>query len=160
MERGHNRWIIWLTFAAALMLSIVPIGFEWREFRPEFVALVAIYWCIVLPQQVQLVVIWVFGCLQDILEGGLIGQHSLGLMAICYVCLLSYQRIRHYQWWQQSLLVFMIVGIYQLVDSWSHSLYGVTVGSFQLLVPALSTAAFWPIGRLLLGRIKKKYRIS
>ena len=160
MNPSHNRWVIWCSFALALLLGIIEIPFGWREYRPEFLAVVAIYWSLRMPQYVQLSVILLFGCFQDLLEGVVLGQHALGLMAVCYICILSYQRVQYYQWWQQSILVFVIVGIYQLVDSWAHSLSGVVVGSYNLLLPALTSAILWPLAKSGLNQVSLRFRVT
>src|SRR5690606_35106783 len=50
-QRGSGGWLVALTLVAAAILAIVPLP-NWLEFwRPEWVALVFIYWVIALPHK-------------------------------------------------------------------------------------------------------------
>src|SRR5690606_36059876 len=105
---------ILLSFALALLLSVYPLPDAWQWFRPEFVALLVIYWVTALPDRIGVGAAFVVGLLQDLVENAVPGQHALALVALSYVCLLSYQRIRNYALWQQSAWVFILIGIHQL----------------------------------------------
>lgn len=133
------------SFAVALVLSVAPVPPGWAWFRPELVALLAIYWVMALPGQVGVGMAFAVGLVQDVVENATIGQHALALVAVAYVCVLSYQRIRNYAVWQQSAWVFVLVGIHQLFWNWVHSLAGPAAQSLIFLVPALVSALVWPI---------------
>jgi len=119
-----------------MILSVYPLPLSWGWFRPAFVALIVIYCSIVLPQHFGVGAAWFVGLLQDIIEFSTLGQHALALMAVAYVCHLSYQRIRNYALWQQSAWVFILVGIHQLFWNWVHSLQGTAASPLMFLIPA------------------------
>ena len=49
---GQGYSVIFLTFVGAYVLAVVPFP-QWLQWgRPEWVALVLIYWCIALPHRV------------------------------------------------------------------------------------------------------------
>lgn len=160
MVKAHNRFIIWLSFLVALLLMIFPLGRESGWLRPEFVPVLVIYWVLVMPQQSSLLFIWVLGCFQDLLEGVMLGQHAMALMVVAYVCLLSYQRMRNYTLWHQTFFVFVLVGLYQLVDNWVHSLQGHAAPNLVFLMPAFTSALMWPLLWILLEQLRVRYRIS
>lgn len=160
MIRAHNRFIIWLSFLIALLLMIFPLGRESGWLRPEFVPMLVIYWVLVMPQQSSLLFIWGLGCCQDLLEGVMLGQHAMALMVVAYVCLLSYQRMRNYTLWHQTFFVFVLVGLYQLVDNWVHSLQGHAAQNLIFLMPAFTSALMWPLLWICLERIRISYRVS
>ena len=112
------------------------------------------------PQQMSMLAFWAIGLLQDILEGSPLGLHALALMGVAYVCLLSYQRLRNYVLWHQALVVFVIVGVHQLVDNWVHSLSGAAADSLRFLWPAVVSGALWPLVWLLLERWRLRYQIN
>ena len=107
--------IIVLTFLAAMILSIMqmPDGVpaELGYVRPDWVALVLIYWVIALPHRVGVVTAWVMGLMMDILIGSLIGQHALGYIIIVYIAASLYQRLRMFSVWQQAAVLFALLGI-------------------------------------------------
>lgn len=160
LVQAHNRWVITLSFMVALILAVYPLPVDMQWWRPQFVTLVLIYWVIVMPQQLSMLMVWLLGCCVDLFVGTLLGQHALCLMAVAYVCVLSYQRIRSYGIWQQSFLVFVVVGIQQLLGNWVHSLYGSQAPSLVFLLPALMSALCWPLVWVYLDSLRAKYRIT
>lgn len=160
MAKPHNRFVILLSFAVALVFAIFPIGSTNGWLRPEFVPVLVIYWVMVMPQQSSIFLLWCLGCVLDLLEGVALGQHAMALMVVCYVCLLSYQRMRNYTLWHQTFFVFVIIGLHQLVDNWVHSLHGNAAQSLVFLLPAFTSALMWPIIWLLLEKLRLSYRVS
>ena len=49
---ARGQLIILATFLAALVLTMLPWPHWTEQFRPDWVGLVLIYWCIALPQRV------------------------------------------------------------------------------------------------------------
>jgi rod shape-determining protein MreD len=160
LGKPNNRWVIWLGFVVALLLMVFPLSPSIQWLRPEWIALLVIYWIMVLPQQISLSALCAIGLFLDVLEGSLLGQHALALMGTAYVCLLSHQRLRNYVLWHQALVVFMMVGIHQLVDNWVHSLSGSAAQSLVFLMPALTSALMWPVLWLVLERWRVRYRVT
>ena len=86
---SNNLWVIFLSFFIALVFSIVSLPdalpVELGYLRPQWVALVLIYWVIALPFRVGIVVAWVAGIALDVLLSSLLGQHALALIIVAYV---------------------------------------------------------------------------
>ncbi|MFT5117563.1 MAG: rod shape-determining protein MreD [Kiritimatiellia bacterium] len=153
------RWLMFLSILLALLLSIVPLSFEWRGWRPEFMALVVIYWSTYSPQHFGLLGAWIAGLLLDVITLSPMGYHSIGLIVVAYISHLAYQRIRSYALWQQAAWVFVLVGIYQLFGNWASGFMGKSVDTPIFLVAALVTAFMWPLTVVTLRTIKIYYRI-
>ncbi len=149
-----------LSLMLALLLNIYPLPMEWRWWRPDFVLMVIIYWMYLLPLNISLLAVCLFGLLLDALEGAPFGQHGLALVILAYVCLLTYQRVRNYSIWQYSLWVFVLVVVAQLIDNWVQAMSGRPVPGMEFLLPAFASACFWPICFLGLERIRRRYRIA
>ena len=159
-QNAHPFVVINISIALALLFCIFPMPQAWAWFRPAFVCLVVIYWAIALPQLFGVGAAWLVGLVQDVVEYSTLGQHALALMAVAYVCHLSYQRIRNYALWQQSAWVFVLVGIHQLFWNWVHSLHGSTASPLYFLLPALVSALAWPIILVLLEWARLRFRIQ
>ncbi|MGQ9426186.1 rod shape-determining protein MreD [Gilvimarinus sp. F26214L] len=146
------------SFLVALLLGVVPLpqGAAW--FRPEFVALLVIYWTMALPDHMGVGMAFIVGLLQDLVESSALGQHALALVVVAYVCVLSYRRIRNYALWQQSGWVFILVGIHQLFWNWVNSLTGPSAQSLIFLLPALISALIWPLVLLSLRWLSRRNR--
>jgi rod shape-determining protein MreD len=101
-SRVNLYLVMALSFLLALILSVYPLPMGMRWWRPEFVLVVAIYWIFFMPLTVSFTLLCVLGLFQDLLEGVPFGQHSLGLVIVAYICILSYQRVRNFSIWRQS----------------------------------------------------------
>ncbi len=152
--------MIAVSFVLAMLLAVYPISIELRWVRPEFVALLGIYWAVYLPHRIGPGIMWGMGMAQDVVEGTPLGLHALGLVVIAYICLLSYQRLRSFETWQQAFWVFVLVGIHQLFGNWVHSLRGNEAAMLLFLLPAISSALCWPVLVYLLDKLRVHYRIN
>lgn len=145
LQQSPPLGIVVISFLLASLANLLPLPTEWAWLRPEFVALAVIYWTISLPDQVGVGVAFAVGLLQDVLENTLLGQHALACVILAYVCSLSYRRIRNFAVWQQSAWIFVLVGIHQLLWNWGSTFSGRTTDSLIFLLPALTSAFFWPL---------------
>jgi rod shape-determining protein MreD len=156
----HGLWLIGLTFCAALLLAIAPMPLWIQWARPEWVALVLIYWVIALPQRVGVLVAFFLGLLVDVVEGAALGQNALALSVVAFLALVLYQRLRVFNVWQQVAVVFIMVGINQLLGQWVQNLVGVGAQSMLFLLPALVSALLWPLVMVALRYLRRSYRVS
>jgi rod shape-determining protein MreD len=144
----------------ALTLAILPFPLWLQWGRPEWVALTLIYWAIALPERVGIATALVLGIGLDILEGAVLGQNAFGLVVVVLLSLVMYQRLRVYSLWQQSAVVFILVGINQLICQWVQNLEGMGATSTLFLLPALSSALLWPVILHFLRGLRREYRVS
>ena len=152
--------IIFLTFLFALLLTVVPLP-EWaRAFRPEFVALVVIYWCLALPSRVNIGVAWIAGLFVDVLTGTLLGQHALALAIVAFVTAKLHKQIRVYPLWQQALTVCTLVALGQLLIVWIKGITGESPQSWTYWAPSVTSALIWPWVFMSLRNIRRKFRVS
>jgi rod shape-determining protein MreD len=77
LTRHHGGFIILLSFAVAMLLTIIPIPDALRVLRPDWVALTLIFWCLALPYRIGVVSGFFAGLFLDVLTGTLLGQHAL-----------------------------------------------------------------------------------
>ena len=146
-EGPHGYWIILLTFLAAYVLAVLPLPGWALWARPEWVALVLIYWTIALPQRVGMATGLALGIGLDVLEGAVIGQNAFSLVIVSLLALVLYQRLRVYNLFQQASLVFVLIGINQLVCQWVQNLEGAGDRSLLFLLPALLLVGLWRLVR-------------
>ncbi|MFT4634032.1 MAG: rod shape-determining protein MreD [Candidatus Pseudothioglobus sp.] len=162
--RSHGTWVIITSFLLAMILSIVTlpdfIPYEVGYLRPHWVALVLIYWVIALPYRVGIGAAWVLGLGLDVLLGSLLGQHALSLLLVAYVATSLYQRLRMFAVWQQSMIVFAIIGLNQLVNFWIESIAGSTQWTMWYLLPAVVSALVWPWVFLFLRYARRLFHVT
>lgn len=153
------RWLIVLSVIVMLFLAVMPIPFELRWWRPEFMALIVVYWATYSPEYFGVFSAWLCGILLDVVSLSPLGQHALGLIVIAYLANVTYQRIRSYALWQQSAWAFVLVGIYQLLTNWMSGLVGKSTETVEFLIATALTALLWSIVVWVLRTIKIRFRL-
>ncbi len=161
---ANSIWIIGLSFFVAMVCAVVTapdfVPWQFSYLRPDWVVLVLVYWIIALPHRVGLLSAWILGLLMDVLHGSLLGQHAIAFLVVAYVASNLYQRLRMFAVWQQSLVVFGIVGVSQLINYWIESMAGAAEWSYWLLLPALMSAFVWPWIFILLRFLRRFFGVS
>ena len=115
LNPANGRWVIILTLLIAILLGILPLP-QWAQWgRPALVAMVIVYWVIALPERVGIGVAWLVGLVQDIVEGATLGQNALALAFLAYLSLILYQRLRMFTPVQQAAVIFVLIGLNQLL---------------------------------------------
>lgn len=156
---GHGTGSIYLTILSALILSILPMPSLLDYHRPDWLALVVMYWVIALPHRVNLGTAWVAGLLLDILLGSTLGIHALSMAIMAYVAALQFQKIRNFSVWQQALVMGCISLLGQLTVFWAEHLFGVATLNYRLFWASLSTLLLWPLTFVTLRKLRRRFRI-
>jgi rod shape-determining protein MreD len=158
--QASGRGIIAATLLIALLLSIIPLP-EWARWaRPEWVALVLIYWVLALPHRIGVGVAFVTGLVLDLVEGSPPGENAFALVVVAYLALILYQRMRMYTAWQQAGIVFVMIGLNQLMCHWVQTLTAKVVPTMLFLLPALMSALIWPTLMLTLRKIRRTFAVT
>ncbi len=99
------------------------------------------------------------GLLLDILEGALLGQNALSLSVVAFLALVMYQRLRVFNLWQQAAVVFVLLGLNQLICQWIQNITSAGALNLLFLLPALAGAALWPGVLSLLRHFRRTYHV-
>ena len=144
---------IWLTSLSGLVLSIVPLNHWLGLFRPQFAALVVLYWSIMSPRSGGILLGFACGLMLDVFSGTLLGEHALALSLMAYLGIRFNLLLRAKPLFQQSLFVFAALVVYELVlwavEGWSG--HGLSTPLRWLATP--SGTLLWPILVGVLGRM-------
>jgi rod shape-determining protein MreD len=128
--------------------------------RPEWLALALIYWTIALPQRVGVLTALSLGIAMDVLEGAVLGQNGFALVVVAVLALLLYQRLRVFSLLQQAGVVFVLIGIHQLICQWVQNLEGAGAQTSLFLLPALTSALLWPVVLHILRALRRHYEVT
>lgn len=157
MTHSPRKTAIYLSMAAALILTILPLP-EWAApYRPEWLALALLYWAMALPKVVNITSAWVLGIVLDLLTGSLLGQHALGLIVISLITIHLHQQIRNFPIWQQSLVIAIIIAVYLGLMLWIEGLRGRAPDTWLYWAPVLSSLLLWPWVFVFLREIRRQY---
>ncbi|WP_019569544.1 MULTISPECIES: rod shape-determining protein MreD [unclassified Thioalkalivibrio] len=150
-------WPIPLSLLAALALAIVPLPAGLALLRPEWVALVLIYWAMAFPQRVGVFTAFGAGLLLDVLQGQLLGQNAVAMALVAYLTIQLHSRLRVYPLWQQMIVVTGLIALYKLTALWPQGLAGLPPGTPWYWAPVLSSALIWPLIFVLLRDVRKRW---
>nr|WP_299240343.1 rod shape-determining protein MreD [uncultured Halomonas sp.] len=148
--------LIWFTLLLALCLQVMPLPDAWLVWRPEWLGMMLIYWCIAAPMRVGIFHGFVLGLLLDLIEGSPLGQNALVMSLLAYLALLVHQRMRAYSLAQQSILILVLLGIAQLIEQWLRTMFGPFSINLAFLLSALIGAVLWPWLYTMLQALRRK----
>lgn len=144
MNNSSVFFTIILTFIIAMMLMLMPLP-DWAQaYRPEWLMLVLIYWCMALPNKVGIGIAWILGLCVDVIQGALLGQHAIGFAITAYIAIRFHQRVRNYPLHQQSLFVGMILLPYMSISLWILGILGEDPKSWLYWAPVVTSVLIWP----------------
>jgi rod shape-determining protein MreD len=155
-----RRSVIYLSLLLGFILTIMPLP-EWAQtFRPLWVVLILIYWCLALPERVGVGVGWIAGLLLDVLTGSLLGQHALGLAVVAFLTLKLYRRVRVLPLPQQMFTVFVLLLVERLLTLWSAAVAGYATPSLWYWLTPMIGTLLWPWVYVILRDIRRRFRVS
>lgn len=145
-----------LSVLVSLVLSISLFPVDWFEFRPEWLGLMVFYWTFRAPAQFGIVLAWGAGLLLDVLESTPLGVNAMAMALVAFLVLTVHQRLRMFPIPQQCLMVFLLLGINQMLVHFIKQVLGADSTGFSYLWPALTSALVWPPLCILLDNLNRK----
>ncbi len=151
-RQSEPRGRMVLTALVALVLSVLPLPHWLAVARPAFLVLTVLYWSIAAPRAGGLTLGFVSGLALDVFRGAVLGQHALALTTITYVAVREHQKIRSKPAFQQALIVFGALAVYEFIlfaiDGWS----GHPLTTPLRWVHTATGAIIWPLATAVLER--------
>lgn len=157
---AQNGVIIFLTLLVAIMASIMPLPLSVDAFRPDWVLIVLIYWCMALPDKVNIITAWVMGLLMDILLGSVLGVHAAAMAVAVFIVAENFQKIRNFSIWQQALITGVLAALYHLVVFWLQRFLIDVSFLTSYLYPVITTIILWPWVFYLLRKVRRHFTIK
>lgn len=148
--RPPKAWFVLLTLLGALLLNLAQWSGVWLALKPDFLALVLLYWCIQQPRLVGVGTAWISGLLMDVGQGALFGQHALAYALLGFAAEYFHRRVLRFPLWQQAahvaVLLLLCMGLVFLV----RVAGGAAVPDLSTFLGAISGALLWPAVSILL----------
>jgi rod shape-determining protein MreD len=152
--------VIILSLIIGLVLMILPLP-DWVQiYRPNWVALILIYWSMALPNRVGLWSAFFSGLLVDTAQSTLLGQHALALVIIVYININFYQRVRVLSLPQQAIYVFALLVVGQVIVTWVEGILGRPVPILAFFSAPFIGMLIWPWVFVVLRDIRRKFVLS
>lgn len=157
---NRSRLIIAATFLVAYILTSLP-GPQWAEqFRPDWVGLVLIYWCMATPQYVGVTSGWFAGLLLDVLYGSLLGQQALAKALVAFVAGKLHLRVRVFPRWQQAAFVLLLLLLNQLLVLWIKGITGESPARLTYWTSSVVAMVIWPWIFIILRDIRRRGHVN
>ena len=155
IQRPVSNIFIILSLLAALFLNGLPWGGIGLILRPDFVALVLLYWCMHKPLRVGIGLAWVVGILADVADASVFGQHALAYTLLAFGGVVLHRRLQMFDLRQQTVQVFGIFAltyaVYALVN-WQISGYVV----WPYFLGCLTSTLLWTPLSIMLQSVRQK----
>ena len=144
---------VFLSLLAALLLNWLPWQGIFLALRPDFVALVVLYWCTHKPYRVGIGMAWIIGVFADVADASLFGQHALAYSVLAFGGVVLNRRMQMFDLRQQSLQVFPVLLMTYVTYALVHwQLHGYIAWSYFL--GSVVSALLWIPLTLLLQVIR------
>lgn len=133
-----------LSFAAAFILTVLPLPAWLWWWRPVWVALVLMFWVVEFPAYISFGTAFCVGILYDVLSDMVLGEHAVAFLMIVAISRSMIHVIRTLSVIQQSLFVFFVLLLYEILIIVLQGMFGQLnhVGWFWL--PAFMSMLVWP----------------
>ncbi len=155
IQRPIKNALIVLSVIVALLLNGLPWNGIWLMLRPDFVALVLLYWCMHKPWRFGIGLSWAVGILADVSDASLFGQHALAYTLLAFGGVVLNNRLRMFDLKQQTIQVFAILTLTYLVYAivnWQINGY-IMWGYF---LGCLTSTALWIPFNIMLQTMRQK----
>lgn len=157
-DRASRRIPVILSLIFGLMLTIMPLPDTVAAFRPDWLALLVIFWAMQLPRTWSVGAAWIVGVVLDVSQGTLLGQHALALCCVAFVTVRFHLQMRVFPVPQLTASVFPILAIYQFLLFWINGVAGVDAPSVAYWGPVVSGTLLWPIVMMVLSGLRYRTR--
>lgn len=152
-------WYIHASILIALILSIMPLPIALKPMRPDWVAMVVIYWAMALPHRVNIGTAWGVGFLLDILLGTVLGVHAFALSLVIFAVSSNFQKLRNFSVWQQSILIGAFLLLYHVVIFLINRFLLNVQFTFEYISPAFTSILFWLWLFPLLRAYRRRFKV-
>jgi rod shape-determining protein MreD len=143
--RPVRPWFIVVTLVLALLGNLLPVSGVALALKPDFVALLLLYWCIQEPRFVGVGIAWSIGLLMDVGDGTLFGQHALAYAFLAYAAEYFRRRVLRFPLWQQAAQVAVLLGLCAALVLLVRFVGGAPLPRWTYAVPPLVGALLWPV---------------
>jgi rod shape-determining protein MreD len=143
-------WFVVLTLGLGFLGNLLPLSGIALVVKPDFLALVLLYWCIREPRMISVGIAWCLGLLMDVADGTVLGQHALAYAVLAYAAEYFRRRVLRFPLWQQAaqvaVLLLFCAGLVLLV----RVMGGASLPRWTYAVGPLTGALLWPVATALL----------
>ena len=137
--------LIAFTLVLALLLNLLPVSGFARWVRPDFVALVILYWTVHQPHRFGMGMAFALGLTMDVAVGVLLGQHALAYSLLAFAGFMLHRRLRMFGLIEQLWQVLPLLLAAQLAVALAGMAKGAAFPGWQYFLGGLVAGLLWPL---------------
>jgi len=162
MSKYHaNRNLpVFMTIVVALMLTMMPLPDSMSAFRPDWVALIILFWALNVPRSYGVGAAFIAGIFVDVAQATLLGQYALALVVITYITVKSHLLIRVYPLLQLTATIFALLALYQFLLFWINGVAGVEAPAVSYWGPVITGTLIWPLLYSFMSSVKNRVQLG
>ena len=154
--RRSNWWASMLSLVLTLALVAVPLPDSVAPLRPDWVAVVLLYWSLMAPRHFSLLTAFWMGIALDTLSGALLGQNALALLVVVYLAEKFHLRLRVFPLSQLAITVFLLLGLYEFILFWIDGMAGRSVPLVERWMPPITGTVVWVLLYMMFDRRERE----
>jgi len=151
---------VYTSFLIAILLAVMPLPLWAEPFRPDWVGLVLIYWCMAAPERVGVGTGWAAGLILDLLYGSLLGLHALGKALVAFLAIKLHLKLRMFPRWQQAVAVMALLLLNQLLVVWIRGMLGKAPAGISYWTPSVVGMVIWPWLFVILRDVRRRFKVA
>lgn len=156
----RRTWVILVSLAVALFLTVVPMPDWGDDLRPQWVAMALIYWNLALPTRIGVFWAWGTGLVLDVTSGTVLGQHALSLSVMAWLAVELHQRIRVFPPVQQAVSVWILLLLERLLSMWVLGATGQPTPTLWFWMPTFVGMFLWPWVFIVLRDLRRHFAVG
>ena len=138
------------TLIAALLANLLPWSGWALWIKPDFVALVLLFWCIEQPRRIGFTRACLLGLLMDVADGSLFGQHALAYSILAFAGIVLHRRVRMFTIPPQVMHVISLLLLNDLIVLVIRLIAGDDFPGYQYFIGSFIGGLLWPVISVLL----------
>src|SRR3982074_940730 len=138
-------WFVLFTLVCGLVANTLPVSGVTLLLKPDFLALMLLYWCIQEPRLIGVGIAWCVGLLMDVTDATVFGQHALAYAFLAYAAEYFRRRVLRFPLWQQAAQVAVLLGLCAVLVFLVRYVGGAPLPRWTYTVPPLVGALLWPV---------------
>jgi rod shape-determining protein MreD len=140
------------TLITALIMNLLPWSGWLLVLRPDFVALITLYWCIQQPRRVGFTAAMLLGLAMDVADGSLFGQHALAYSMLAFAGIVLHRRVLGFTMKDQIFHVIPLLLANDVIVLVVRKFAGADFPGIGYFVGSFTAGALWPTVCYLLKR--------
>jgi rod shape-determining protein MreD len=138
-------WFVLLTLLLGFAANALPVSGVALLLRPDFLALILLYWCIQEPRLIGVGIAWCLGLVMDVTDATVFGQHALAYAVLAYAAEYFRRRVLRFPLWQQAAQVAVLLLACSALVLVIRVVGGAPMPRWTYAVGPLVGAFLWPL---------------